>query len=386
MVRHPLPARAWHFRFARGVRYRDDKRPDEVDTIDAVRAFLPPERQARTRVLGVADRDTSFEHYLGYRNFAASTRQQYTVKLRQFGEWCESEGVDVVKATTTDISRFLNHLLEAGGSKGSQRPWYGCLNGYYRWLVDSSVLDRNPMPRSLPRSGPRNTPAPSVKLPDLRRMLDVTVEDQSWAIIALLAFYSVKPGEILACDVSDLHIDSDGATLHFRPMEGAGRRPYLILFPELTERLVRLTAGRRRNDPLFVSNKGNRMGRGSVQGFINTASRRANLGYFATAKMLEYTLPATAISQGFSFVGLLRAVGIIQPRQFVRWLATSAAVPGETNASLRMARLVLSPPDDFENWLLHIDAQLNETDLPEPFAVMAAGAVFERYLRASVSG
>ncbi|GAB6987891.1 hypothetical protein JCM10369A_44200 [Nocardioides pyridinolyticus] len=217
-------------------------------------------------------------------------------------------------------------------------------------------------------------------------MLDVTVEDQSWAIIALLAFYSVKPGEILACDVSDLHIDSDGATLHFRPMEGAGRRPYLILFPELTERLVRLTAGRRRNDPLFVSNKGNRMGRGSVQGFINTASRRANLGYFATAKMLEYTLPATAISQGFSFVGLLRAVGIIQPRQFVRWLATSAAVPGETNASLRMARLVLSPPDDFENWLLHIDAQLNETDLPEPFAVMAAGAVFERYLRALCIG
>ena len=29
-------------RFARVLRYRDDKRPDEADTIDAVRALLPP--------------------------------------------------------------------------------------------------------------------------------------------------------------------------------------------------------------------------------------------------------------------------------------------------------------------------------------------------------
>jgi DNA ligase-1 len=28
-------------RFARVLRYRDDKRPDEVDTLDSVRSFLP---------------------------------------------------------------------------------------------------------------------------------------------------------------------------------------------------------------------------------------------------------------------------------------------------------------------------------------------------------
>jgi DNA ligase-1 len=33
-------------RFARVVRYRDDKSPDEADTVDTVRAFLAPPRSS----------------------------------------------------------------------------------------------------------------------------------------------------------------------------------------------------------------------------------------------------------------------------------------------------------------------------------------------------
>jgi hypothetical protein len=48
---------------------------------------------------------------------------------------------------------------------------------------------------------------------------------------------------------------------------------------------------------------------------------------------------------------------------------------------VRFARFVLTPPDASESLLLHNEALVKESDMPEPFGVMASGAIIERHLR-----
>lgn len=322
--------------------------------------------------------DYSFATFVAqYRN--PQTAQARTYHLRYFEDWLAAEHLHVLAVQPSDVLRFIDNQRETRAESTAMAELRS-LRAYYLWLEQRGIIQRSPVAHIKEQSLPRRAPK-SVPIEDIRRLLAACTTDRNWAFLSIIAFNSLRVSELLSCDVPDFQREKGRAILHFKPnAESRRRRNFVVLVDETAEALERHVAGRR-NGPLFVSRQGNRMNRSTASnGIFTLTGNRAGLDYKVTPDMLTNSLTAAALREGFSFRGIVRAIGVPDRRHSERWVGSTEG-PEEDNASLRFARLVLNPPDTPQNLLLHVESLLLATDLPEPFAVAAAGSIVERHLR-----
>lgn len=93
--------------------------------------------------------------------------------------------------------------------------------------------------------------------------------------------------------------------------------------------------------------------------------------------MLTNTLLAVALQEGFTYRSIARAVGIPDRGHVERWMPHAGAAIAD-NASVRLANMVLNDPMSAETWLLHAEAAIHATDMPQAIGAVVAGAVLER--------
>lgn len=331
------------------------------------------------KVLGVAGSgDISYLAFVGQSPHAQSTRDLRRRYLSEYVEWLREQGIDPLEVVASDVLRYMDSQ-EGRRARSTRDTVLHSIRAYYRWLEERGVIERSPVAQIRSEVITRR-PAKSVPVDDVRRMLAAARSDQNWLIVALLTFNSLRISDVLALDVPDVAKHGDRHVLILR--EAPNHRPrVLVLVGEVVEVLERHLAGRR-HGALFRNRAGERLGRVTASGVVDWTGRHAKLGYKVTPDMLTNTLTAVALERGFSYRGLARAVGTPERRHSERWLA-AVDRPTDDNATVRLARLVFHKPESSTTALLvHLEALLNETDLPEPLAVAAAGAVFERHLRA----
>lgn len=308
-----------------------------------------------------------------------NTRRTRLLAVREFTAWAELNGVEVLSASTADVVGYLESLRTTK-APSTRVNFQRSLRAYYRWLEERGLITRSPL-AFVKDERASSQPTQHVPPEDVSKLLDASKTDRDWAMIAIVAFNSLRISELLSCNVSDFHSRDGVATLHFRPGGGQHRRRanIVVLADEVAARVERQLEGRR-SGPLFLSQVGTRLDRNSAARMFVAASRRAGLGYRVTPDMVSNCLPVTALQRGFSYRGVARAMGVPDRRHSERWLSVAGAGPHDDNASMRLARLVLHPPDSSSSMLMHVEAVLQETDLPTPLAVAAAGAIFERHL------
>lgn len=321
--------------------------------------------------------DTSIGHFLGQFEASAKTRELYALHLTQYSNWCQERGIDAVNVTPGQIYDYQDHLRQEGRKESTVWNKTAALKAYYRWLTDVDVIPSNPTERLRSRRvehGPRRY----LSIDEIARLLDVSLNDKNWSLIALLTFNSLRVTELTSCNVESLDTSHTPARLNFTPYR-QDRLPYTVIAPEVLERLMAQLDGRT-NGPLFLNTRGDRMNRGNAGSIVAEASKRAGFDPPLNAQMLAYTLPGMALEHGFSYLSVLKAAGVVHPSNARRWLHHTERLPG-LNAPTRLARLVLNPADDPFVLLSHAEALLEETDAPEAFAIACAGAVLENHLR-----
>ena len=139
--------------------------------------------------------------------------------------------------------------------------------------------------------------------------------------------------------------------------------------------LLRYLDGRT-HGPLFATSSGRPVSRTEVGKSIRTIGERAGLAYRVTPQLLDYALPTIALQRGFSFRSVINAAGVPDHRQAQRW-AGPVSLSSEDNPSVRLARLILSDPRSHETYLMHVEALRYDSDLPDAFVVMTAGAILD---------
>jgi integrase/recombinase XerD len=331
-----------------------------------------------SRVLHVGGReDYSVESFAAqHRNAKSAASRRHN--LRKFFEWLDAQEIHVLAVEAADVIRFIDTMRQTY-AESTCMTMQRSVRAYYRWLEQKGTISANPVAHikevSIPRRPPKYVPPEDVK-----RMLDASTSDRNWAFLSIIAFNSLRLSELLGCNVADFQYEEGRAILHFRPnAESRSRRNYVVLADSSAEVLTRYIANRK-SGPLFLTREGKRLERGGASGsvFVQTAER-AGLGYKVTPDMVTNCLPVTALQRGFSYRGIVRAIGIPDRRHSNRWLNTAQGTEAD-NASLRLARLVLTPPDNTANILQHVESLLLESDLPQGFAVVAACAAFEAHL------
>lgn len=310
---------------------------------------------------------------------SARTRDVHAGCCGRYLEWLEAEGIDLVHATAADVLRYLDTLRPAR-KESTVDTHLKSIRAYYRWMVGQGAVAHNPAAEIRSTWQRRTQPPEFVPPEDVRLLLAASTTVRDRALIAIIAAGALRVTELLNCDVSDLGSVGGQRVLHFQPTSTRKRPPFVVLTRELAELVESQLEGRTKG-PLFLGQVGDaRLDRRGVYRMITTTAKRAKIQYPVSPQMLTYTLPMIAIQHGYSFRGVMRAMGVPDPRHSDRWLAANAG-NSEDNASVRFARYIMAPPDTSEAMLLHSEALMMESELPEPFAIMTVGAIVERHLR-----
>ena len=88
----------------------------------------------------------AYENYLSkVKRASSNTIASYMRDIRQFSDWLQKEGIEVIDATQLNISDYLRHLEESGKSSSTISRTLASLKNFYGHLVSSGFLEITPV-------------------------------------------------------------------------------------------------------------------------------------------------------------------------------------------------------------------------------------------------
>lgn len=320
--------------------------------------------------------------YEGTSAGAASTVATRVLAVRQFRTWCERNGEQFPPLSEQTLWQYVAYRKTVLRQKDSTTTTnVNGLRNFYKWMIGQGIIPPQEVP--LAKYSSINL-APIAKetltVDELRRMWRVAPSPRHRVIVGLLGIVGLRVDEVVNLDIGDIRTEDGYMSLNIRKASGA-RLNIRALVPNALASEIRTVVGERRSGPvLFRESDGQPENRRTASNAVALCGRRAGLPFKVTPMTLSYTLRAIGIDKGFSYLGLLSALGEVYPPKAKRWHALHVAPPGQ-HAAIRLGRLVFTENQQSLDYLNQAEIVLGETDLPPAIAVMAAGAAFEAHLR-----
>jgi len=231
-----------------------------------------------------------FQQELRLRNYAERTVETYTSCLVRYVRWIHP---DVPRTVDAEVPRsFLMNLVETGASTTLVSQHVSALKFLYVQLYDWPE-ERLRIPR--PRMGHRVPPVPSRE--EVLQLADATRSHTHRTAILLLYASGLRVSELVALNVGDVLLDD----LLLRVREGKGDKDRLTIFSaSLVPHLERLAGLRSRDEPLFLSARGDRWSQRSVQHVLQRARTRAGIESAYTPHSLRHAFATHLLEAGTS--------------------------------------------------------------------------------------
>ena len=184
---------------------------------------------------------------------SANTRSAYRTDLAMFGRWCAQHHSVPLAADTATLAAFGLARQAAGDSDATMRRRWSSLSSFFQYAVHTGNAASNPVDgvdRPVELSGnPSRTTLLSADAVDACLAMAALLDPRLEALVAMLVRDGIKLGEALAIDVDDIsgRPPRTSVTIH---RNGKTRR---VTLDESTARALRRCAGRRTDQPLFIS-------------------------------------------------------------------------------------------------------------------------------------
>lgn len=184
---------------------------------------------------------------------SVNTRSAYRTDLATFGRWCAQHHCVPLAADTATLAAFGLARQAAGDSDATMRRRWSSLSSFYRYAVNTGNAASNPVDgvnRPVELSGnPSRTVLLSADAVDACLAMAALLDPRLEALVAMLVRDGIKLGEALAIDVDDISGRPPRTSVTIR-RNGKTRR---VTLDESTARALRRCAGRRTDQPLFIS-------------------------------------------------------------------------------------------------------------------------------------
>jgi integrase/recombinase XerC len=237
---------------------------------DAIRAFitfLTVERGASPATL---------------RNYASDLRQ-----LRSFllSARLADQPVDPAALSSESIRAYLQWLDRKGEKRTSLARKLACIRSFYRYLVRTGLVSRNPVedlrtpkqPKHLPRVLTKDDAAALMAFPDQGTI--GSLRDR--ALLETLYSTGARVSELVSLNVEDLH-QSEGVVR----LRGKGRKERIVPIGDLAIQAIQTyrgslqssIIGNQRSSPVFLNHRGGRLTSRSVARIVGRYSSRLTGG------------------------------------------------------------------------------------------------------------
>ncbi|MBM4095056.1 MAG: recombinase XerD [Planctomycetes bacterium] len=254
--------------------------------------------------------------WLETHNFAANTVKVRRLQLARFLGWCEERSVTRAADVTPDLlERFQRHLFYYRKKDGqplsisSQSHWLTSLRGWFAWLKDQRVLERNPavelqLPREekrLPRHALSESEVEAILAqPDVSRPSGLRTR----AILETLYSSGLRRQEVLSLEVTDL--DRPRRVILVR--QGKGNKDRFVPLSEralawidtyLAEARPRLLGDQPTASPLlFVTHGGGATHPNQLSSQVRKLLRRAGIAKAGACHLFRHTAATLMLDHG----------------------------------------------------------------------------------------
>lgn len=244
-----------------------------------------------------------------------NTLQSYSRDVRQYLQFLETEGVDMLSASRTTLLTYLLRMQKAGRATASISRSAASLRVLYHFLTARRYLEANP-------AAHLEAPRPERKLPEILSAQEVDLllaqpSDSTCrgrrdrAMLELLYASGIKVSELIALDLRDVDLD-----MAFLKCNGGGRariiplgRTSLVAISDYLSGARDALTPDKTEQALFVNCSGHRLTRQGFWKIVKEYKQKAGIVADITPCMLRHSFAAHLLENGADLVSVQEMLG-----------------------------------------------------------------------------
>ena len=247
----------------------------------------------------------AYENYLSkVKRASSNTIASYMRDIRQFSDWLQSEGIEVIDATQLNISDYLRHLEESGKSSSTISRTLASLKNFYGHLVSSGFLEITPVLDIRVNRGEKRLPQILTgREIELLLSQPVCVDAKGYrdkAMLEVMYATGLRVSELIALDLEDFNseqgvIKCNGSKkTRIVPLYPAALRALTIYVQQIRDSLVSNPQER----ALFVNVSGVRMSRQGFWKILKHYQQTAHIEKEITPHTLRHSFAVHLLENG----------------------------------------------------------------------------------------
>jgi len=251
--------------------------------------------------------------------FGESTRQAYSLDLRQWVQWCHSHDLAVFQARRAHIELFARWLEENGRARATVARRLSTITGFYRYCVEEQLIARSPAVHIRRPKLSYESNAVGLDRNELGMFLVQAglSGGRDHALACLLALNGLRISEALNSDIEDLGLERGHRTL---TITRKGGKVVTIPLASRTARAIDLYIGERSEGPIFQNWDGSRrLDRHAATRIVKRLSKHAGIDKRISPHSLRHSFITAALDAGVALRDVQEAASHADPRTTMRY-------------------------------------------------------------------
>jgi site-specific recombinase XerD len=253
--------------------------------------------------------------FAGYRG---STREAYTLDLRQFVVWCADHDRRLFDVHRVDIECFGRDLEAGGRARATIARRLGTIAGFYRYAEEEGLISHSPATHVRRPRLDYESHATGLDRNELGMLLVAAglSSARDHALVSLLALNGLRVSEALGADIHALGLERGHRTLTVT--RKGGKVVTMPLAPRVA-RTLDLAIGERLEGPIFVDRAGERLDRHAAGRIVRRVARQAGITKRVGPHTLRHAFITAALDAGVPLRDVQEAASHADPRTTMRY-------------------------------------------------------------------
>ncbi|MCA1842312.1 MAG: tyrosine-type recombinase/integrase [Actinobacteria bacterium] len=250
-------------------------------------------------------------------SYSGTTRDGYTIDLRAWWTFCESNGLAVLDAKRAHLELYMRSLEEHGYARSTIGRRISTVASFYRWCVEEEVVDRSPAAHVRRPKVSQESTTLGLDRGELGEFLVQAglMGGREHALACLLGLNGLRVSEACNADIDNIGLERGHHTLLVE--RKGGKRAIIPLAPR-TYRAVLAVTGERTAGPVLLGNKG-RLDRFEAYRIVRRIAKRAGIAHKIHPHSLRHAFITAALDAGVPLRDVQEAASHADPRTTMRY-------------------------------------------------------------------
>jgi site-specific recombinase XerD len=278
------------------------------DQRESAGTFIPASRKSET-----VTRETVRDAWLAaaHRN---GTRDVYQREIRRFFQWCDSNGVDVLRAERVAIDLYRQSIYATAINEpepSTVAKKLAALSSFYRYGTQEhgTAIPDNPVARVRRPRVSRKSATAGLDADEVAQLIEATEGEplRDRAVVLLLYATGIRASELRGAAASGLRTERGHLTL--KVSRKGGEKDYVTIRTEAADAL-RVYLDGRSDGPLFIGVRGGAISRYEVRQIMQRVVAHAGIaGKKITPHSMRHTFATLALDAGADIRDVQEAMG-----------------------------------------------------------------------------